>query len=51
MIDILKFDSRKRMSVVVQHLDNADEVIVYTKGADTQIYDKSKPYHLFAKIN
>ena len=35
------------MSVVVQLPDNEEEVIVYTKGADTQVFGKSKPYHLF----
>jgi len=32
------------MSVIVKNINNKDEVIVFTKGADTAIFEKSNWY-------
>jgi magnesium-transporting ATPase (P-type) len=38
LLQTLEFNStRKRMSVIVQSLDEANEIILFTKGADTVI--------------
>ena len=41
LIEILEFDSsRKRMSVIIKHLET-DTYILYTKGADIEMFKKS----------
>lgn len=42
LVDMIAFSNRKRMTVVVKDLSKPDEVIIYTKGADSAIFDKAK---------
>lgn len=44
LVDVLSFNSRKRMSVAVKNVNNPDQVIIYTKGADSQVLAKSQKY-------
>jgi magnesium-transporting ATPase (P-type) len=48
LLEIISFTARKRMSVIVRNLENR-QVIIYTKGADTSIFEKSieYPYQLY----
>lgn len=39
------------MSVVVKNPFKPSEVIVYTKGADSNIFEKSKPFEFLDKIS
>lgn len=42
LIEVLEFDSsRKRMSVIIKHCET-NEYILYTKGADTEMFKKSR---------
>ncbi len=45
LIEILEFDSsRKRMSVIVKHSET-DMYMLYTKGADTEMFKKSSSFN------
>lgn len=48
---MIPFSSRKRMSVIVRDTCKDNEYIVYTKGADSNIYEKAHPYDYAAKFN
>lgn len=44
LLEILPFSSRKRMSVFVRDPSRPDEVRIFTKGADTSIFERAGWY-------
>lgn len=41
---MIPFSSRRRMSVIVKSICDNDEILLFTKGADSAIFEKSVPY-------
>jgi magnesium-transporting ATPase (P-type) len=44
LLEIIPFSSRRRMSVIVKAICENDEILIFTKGADSAIFEKSIPY-------
>lgn len=38
LTDVLSFSSRRRMSVIVKDIQDRNQIIMYTKGADSAIF-------------
>ena len=43
-MDILPFNARKRMSIAVKDPSRPQEVLLFTKGADSQVFEKAQKY-------
>jgi len=41
---MIPFSSRRRMSVMVRTICDKNEILLFTKGADSAIFDKSAEY-------
>ena len=44
LVDILPFNARKRMSIAVKDPSRPQEVLLFTKGADSQVFEKAQKY-------
>jgi phospholipid-translocating ATPase len=50
LVEVLAFTPRKRMSVLVKDTARPNEVLLFSKGADSAIFEKAHPYD-YARFN